>query len=121
MGNDIKKKKKTRKRKKSRGLKIIIIFFSFIILLGVLGYFYLLGFNHNSKLGDGKINTKKAEAGEPVNILVMGVDIGDPNSKDASDPKRTDTMLVVNYNPKTKKINMVSVPRDTRVTMNGKK
>lgn len=118
MGNDI-KKKKTRKRK-SRGLKIIIIFFSFIILLGVLGYFYLLGFNHNSKLGDGKINTKKAEAGEPVNILVMGVDIGDPNSKDASDPKRTDTMLVVNYNPKTKKINMVSVPRDTRVTMNGK-
>ncbi|KEJ03065.1 LytR family transcriptional regulator [Clostridium botulinum] len=121
MGNDIKKKKKTRKRKKSRGLKIIIILFSFIILLGVLGYFYLLGFNHNSKLGDGKINTKKAEAGEPVNILVMGVDIGDPNSKDASDPKRTDTMLVVNYNPKTKKINMVSVPRDTRVTMNGKK
>lgn len=121
MGNDIKKKKKTSKRKKSRSLKIIIILFSFIILLGILGYFYLLGFTNNSKLGEGKINTKKAEAGEPVNILVMGVDIGDPNSKEASDPKRTDTMLVVNYNPKTKNINMVSVPRDTRVTMNGKK
>ncbi len=51
----------------------------------------------------------------------MGVDIGDPNSKEASDPKRTDTMLVVNYNPKTKEINIVSVPRDTRVTVNGKK
>ncbi|AVQ38887.1 LytR family transcriptional regulator [Clostridium botulinum] len=121
MGNDIKKKKKTSKRKKRRSLKIIIILFSFIILLGILGYFYLLGFTNNSKLGEGKINTKKAEAGEPVNILVMGVDIGDPNSKEASDPKRTDTMLVVNYNPKTKNINMVSVPRDTRVTMNGKK
>lgn len=121
MGNDIKKKKKTSKRKKSRSLKIIIILFSFIILLGILGYFYLLGFTNNSKLGEGKINTKKAEAGEPVNILVMGVDIGDPGSKEASDPKRTDTMLVVNYNPKTKNINMVSVPRDTRVTMNGKK
>ncbi|GAE03426.1 cell envelope-related function transcriptional attenuator [Clostridium botulinum B str. Osaka05] len=80
-----------------------------------------MGFTNNSKLGEGKINTKKAEAGEPVNILVMGVDIGDPGSKEASDPKRTDTMLVVNYNPKTKNINMVSVPRDTRVTMNGKK
>ncbi|EPY2277632.1 LCP family protein [Clostridium sporogenes] len=121
MGNDIKKKKKTSKRKKSKSLKIIIILFSFIILLGILGYFYLLGFTNNSKLGEGKINTKKAEAGEPVNILVMGVDIGDPGSKEASDPKRTDTMLVVNYNPKTKNINMVSVPRDTRVTMNGKK
>ncbi|MBO0527432.1 LytR family transcriptional regulator [Clostridium botulinum] len=117
----LKKKKKTSKRKKSRSLKIIIILFSFIILLGILGYFYLLGFTNNSKLGEGKINTKKAEAGEPVNILVMGVDIGDPGSKEASDPKRTDTMLVVNYNPKTKNINMVSVPRDTRVTMNGKK
>ncbi|EPY6472105.1 LCP family protein [Clostridium sporogenes] len=121
MGNDIKKKKKTSKRKKSKSLKIIIILFSFIVLLGILGYFYLLGFTNNSKLGEGKINTKKAEAGEPVNILVMGVDIGDPGSKEASDPKRTDTMLVVNYNPKTKNINMVSVPRDTRVTMNGKK
>ncbi|APH16919.1 cell envelope-related function transcriptional attenuator common domain protein [Clostridium sporogenes] len=121
MGNDIKKKKKTSRRKKRRSLKIIIILFSFIILLGILGYFYLLGFANNSKLGEGKINTKKAGAGEPVNILVMGVDIGDPNSKEASDPKRTDTMLVVNYNPKTKNINIVSVPRDTRVTMNGKK
>ncbi|MBO0567908.1 LytR family transcriptional regulator [Clostridium botulinum] len=122
MGNDIKKEKKRLvKEKKSRSLKIIIILFSFIILLGILGYFYLLGFTNNSKLGEGKINTKKAEAGEPVNILVMGVDIGDPGSKEASDPKRTDTMLVVNYNPKTKNINMVSVPRDTRVTMNGKK
>lgn len=80
-----------------------------------------MGFTNNSRLGEGKINTKKAEAGEPVNILVMGVDIGDPGSKEASDPKRTDTMLVINYNPKTKNINMVSVPRDTRVTMNGKK
>ena len=121
MGNDIKKKKKTSKRKKSKSLKIVIILFSFIILLGILGYFYLLGFTNNSRLGEGKINTKKAEAGEPVNILVMGVDIGDPGSKEASDPKRTDTMLVINYNPKTKNINMVSVPRDTRVTMNGKK
>lgn len=120
MGNN-KKKKKSSKKKRRRTLKIIIVFFTFIILLGVLGYFYLLGFTNNSKLGEGKINTKKAEAGEPVNILVMGVDVGDPNSKEASDPKRTDTMLVVNYNPKTKEINIVSVPRDTRVTMNEKK
>ncbi|MGO5065993.1 LytR family transcriptional regulator [Clostridium sporogenes] len=120
MGNN-KKKKKSSKRKKRRTLKIIIVIFTFIILLGVLGYFYLLGFTNNSKLGEGKINTKKAEDGEPVNILVMGVDVGDPNSKEAADPKRTDTMLVVNYNPKTKEINIVSVPRDTRVTMNGKK
>nr|WP_251861830.1 LCP family protein [Clostridium sp. Marseille-Q2269] len=120
MSNNIKKKKKSSKRK-NKALKIVIVLFSFIILFGVLGYFYLLGFTNNSKLGEGKINTKKAESGEPVNILVVGVDIGNPNSKSASDPKRTDTMLVVNYNPKTKNIKILSVPRDTRVTMNGKK
>ncbi|EJO5346424.1 LCP family protein [Clostridium botulinum] len=120
MGNSSKKKKKVRK-KRNRGLKVIIILFSLIILLGALGYFYLLGFTNDSKLGEGRINTKKVESGEPVNILVMGVDIGDPNSKNASDPKRTDTMLLVNYNPKTKNINIVSIPRDTRVTMNNKK
>lgn len=112
---------KKKRRKKNTTAKILIVLFSLLILLGSLGYFYLLGFDKSSRAGEGEIKTKKAESGEPVNILVMGVDIGDPKYASKDTPKRTDTMLLVNYNPKNKKINIVSIPRDTRINMGGKK
>ncbi len=83
-------------------------------------YYYLLGFS-KSRIGQGglaSIDTKEVIPGEPVNILVMGVDIGNPNNK--AEPQRTDTIMLINYNPKVKKLNVVSIPRDTRVVINGK-
>ena len=59
-------------------------------------------------------------AGQPVNILLLGMDIGDPNQVDNQSIKRTDTIMVVNYNPSTDQIKVVSVPRDTLITNNGK-
>ncbi|MDO5517795.1 MAG: LCP family protein [Clostridium sp.] len=59
-------------------------------------------------------------SGEPVNILMLGMDIGDPSQADNQSIKRTDTIMVVNYNPSTKKIKVVSVPRDTLISNNGK-
>lgn len=56
---------------------------------------------------------------QPVNILLLGMDIGDPNQEDNMEIKRTDTIMLVNYNPKTDKITTVSVPRDTLITNNG--
>ena len=52
---------------------------------------------------------------QPVNILLLGMDIGDPSQEDNDSIKRTDTIMVVNYNPKTDKIMTVSVPRDTLI------
>jgi len=46
---------------------------------------------------------------KPVNILIIG---GDNASKN------TDTILIVNYNPSTSELNIVSIPRDTKVTIN---
>ncbi|HEX9063217.1 MAG TPA: LCP family protein [Clostridia bacterium] len=43
---------------------------------------------------------------EPVNILLLGGDKVAGN---------TDTMIIVNYNPSTAKICMLSIPRDTKV------
>ncbi|GAA0747472.1 LCP family protein [Clostridium oceanicum] len=114
---------KKRRSKSNKGLsrltKVIIVLIALIILGGTLGYLYLLGFGP-SKAGEGNINTKETVSGEPVNILVMGVDIGDPKSQSKNDPKRTDTIMLANYNPKTKKVNIVSIPRDTRIMLNGK-
>ena len=74
-------------------------------------------------LGNVK-NTTDCEAvnpsrGEAVNILLLGMDIGDVNQTGNYDVKRTDTIMLLNYNPKTNKTKVVSVPRDTLITING--
>lgn len=57
---------------------------------------------------------------DSVNILLLGMDIGDPKQAENQSIKRTDTLMVVNYNPSDKKVKIVSVPRDTLITNNGK-
>ncbi|MFW2489995.1 LCP family protein [Clostridium chromiireducens] len=56
----------------------------------------------------------------PVNILLLGMDIGDPSQVDNQSIKRTDTIMVANYNPQNKKMHLVSIPRDTLINVNGK-
>lgn len=53
----------------------------------------------------------------PVNILVMGVDLN-PDAEPGSPEifkSRSDTMLLVRLDPGTHKVNILSIPRDTRV------
>lgn len=49
--------------------------------------------------------------GEKANILLMGLD---------EDKTRADTIMIVSLNPKENTIRLLSVPRDTQVTVNGK-
>lgn len=107
-------------KKRSKILGIIIVLITVMVCGGIYVYNYLLRFNGLSQAGEGEINTKAVRKNEPVNLLLMGVDIGDPKSKNANDPKRTDTLMLVNYNPSTEEINMVSIPRDTLIIINGK-
>lgn len=59
--------------------------------------------------------------GRPVNVLVMGVDQNsdlDPETgEDSADifKSRSDTMLLIRLDPATHKVNLLSIPRDTRV------
>jgi polyisoprenyl-teichoic acid--peptidoglycan teichoic acid transferase len=53
----------------------------------------------------------------PVNIVVMGIDRvegTEPGSPD-SFSGRSDTLLVVRFNPETNQVNILSIPRDTRI------
>ena len=96
-------------------LGIIALILTFIIYSAFSGAAAL--FKIGSKTMPQGINPS---AGEPVNILLLGMDIGDPNQVDNQSIKRTDTIMVVNYNPSTDQIKVVSVPRDTLITNNGK-
>lgn len=108
-------------KKKHLALKVLIFIFILAGFTGAYFYHYLSSFsNKPSTAGEGKITLKAVEKDKPVNILIMGVDVGDPKSKSKDDPKRTDTIMLANYNPNTKEFNIVSIPRDTLIKINGK-
>ncbi len=107
----------------------IIIVFGFIVCSCVV--FDMEGFieehfGENSsvtqffmKLSQAADNKEKAEFSLPFglhrqNILFLGVDAsGSPD--DLWTGTRTDTMILINIDPKTKSVNALSIPRDSKV------
>lgn len=65
--------------------------------------------NHDRDLAD--ILTPLVQKKEPFNILLLG---GDKVNN------LTDTMMLANFDPETCKVNIMSIPRDTRVFINKK-
>jgi len=61
------------------------------------------------------------QVARPVNILVMGTDaVLDGASDEAAEfSGRTDTLLLVRVDPEAGKLNVLSIPRDTRVMIPG--
>ncbi len=53
-----------------------------------------------------------------INVLLLGIDDGDSEA-DASEPKRTDAMIVASFDPEAHKISLISLPRDTMVILPG--
>lgn len=105
-------KKVKKRRKKNKIKRIFLILLLLIATAASFFYFYLLSFSEGKSEKSPPIAGK---SGELINILIMGVDIGGIESD--NEPKRTDTILLMNYNPKNKKINIISIPRDTRVVI----
>jgi LCP family protein required for cell wall assembly len=78
-----------------------------------------------SKLSRGNSSKNSPEFVFPFgprreNILLLGVDSNGPDS-DLWNGTRTDTMILMNIDPRTKTINAISIPRDSKVFLpNGK-
>lgn len=112
-----------KKRKVKPKFYIFLTLFILLIIGGIAygGYRYLLSLTNKAPGYNGEtIVTKEVKKDGPVNILLMGVDIGTAGSSSSNDPKRTDTLMLINYNPKTKSANILSIPRDTLIKINGK-
>ncbi|EKQ55119.1 MULTISPECIES: LCP family protein [unclassified Clostridium] len=96
-------------------LGIIALIITFIIVSMVSGVSALM------KIGSKSMpSSTDVSSNGPVNILLLGMDIGDPKQVDNQSIKRTDTIMVLNYNPQTKNVRLVSIPRDTLININGK-
>lgn len=110
--------KRRKSRKSSDGtnkiersvLAVVSLFLTFVVFSIICGVIALF------QVGSRSMPEASAPSyNQPVNILLLGMDIGDPSQEDNDSIKRTDTIMVVNYNPKTDKIMTVSVPRDTLI------
>lgn len=81
--------------------------------------------------GISKTNLRLPELTRPVNILVLGVKVLSSDLGEQPDPKLgyhalvnsfdglSDTMLLLRFNPQTKKLTVLSIPRDTRTMVEG--
>jgi LCP family protein required for cell wall assembly len=68
-------------------------------------------------LPDDTSTSPPPEKDEKINILLLGVDSLNGDKKGV----RTDTMMVLSMNPETNKASILSIPRDTRVKIRGRK
>lgn len=118
--SQVRPSKQPKKKKKGIFKKVIGIILAAIILLTlVTGVRIAMLLN--------KVSTENIMAPNPVpmnqtvNILVLGLDVGDVKNPNDESIKRTDTMMLINFNPQTKKVNVVSIPRDTMIYINGRR
>jgi len=99
-------------------LTVILSVFLFISGSGILFYINSMGASEDLVAGSDDENTvsdflKPFVIGkDPVNFLMM---VGD------KEEANTDTMMLINFNPTTEKLSILSIPRDTRVNIPGAK
>ena len=111
--------KKKRKRKKTYETILSLVLLLAIFLGAVTGYYsskimsFIDGISADSNDNNKETieNTKQLEDLEPFSALILGVDIEEGGAS------RSDTIIVATINPESKDIKMVSIPRDTLVTL----
>lgn len=115
-----------RTRRRIRWTRVLLVL---LVLAGLLAafagaalYAYLNYFGPAGVAG-GAVPDKGKSADvaqmRKVNVLVLGIDDGDSESPGAA--KRSDTMIVASIDPEDGKVGLLSIPRDTRVTIPGRK
>jgi polyisoprenyl-teichoic acid--peptidoglycan teichoic acid transferase len=110
------------KKKSKKWLKITVSIIG-IIILAIVGYAAYLYQNLASTVDSmheertpSSMREKEFDLGkgDPISFLLMGVD------ERTGDRGRADSLIVVTLNPNTNSMNMLSIPRDTRVEIVGK-
>ncbi|GAB2539149.1 LCP family glycopolymer transferase [Gracilibacillus alcaliphilus] len=116
---------KSRKGKKSKKwwiLTPLIIIFALILAVGIYAWSII---NNVEDAFDSKMHDpleaidmdrskERAASGEPLNILLLGVDQED------NDAGRSDAMMVLSLKPEIDEMQLISIPRDTRTVISGR-
>lgn len=102
-----------------------------VFLLILLSAFFTASFWGSVWVYDNLINPPQAKIigadekivsdeklNERINILLLGIDDGDSEAA-ATEPKRTDAILLASFDPATNQVAVLSIPRDTKVILPG--
>lgn len=107
----------SRKKPTSRAAKVLyaVLIVLFIILLIASYYFYSLMQNIFCSAQDGTdyVSPRPPQKNKNINVLLLGIDA------DSTVGSRTDTIMVVSFDPGGEEAVMLSVPRDTYVNIEG--
>ena len=114
--------KRRRRPKKNNNFPKLIL----LIGLIAIGIFYFVNYQIQTDFG----TKKETQAHNPIdlnfnfspkrqNILLMGVDVAS-NTENPFKGNRSDTMLLISIAPYGKNVNVISIPRDSKVYIAGK-
>jgi len=119
-----------RARRKVRWSRVFIVLFVLFALVaafaGAAFYAYLNLFDtptapRTAVATPGNAGKAPADTlSKRINILLLGVDDGDSDVPGGG-PTRSDTVIVASINPQDGTVNLLSIPRDTRVAIPGRK
>lgn len=113
-----------RMRKKVRWGRLLIVLILIAAMLAAL--FWGTVWVYNTFINPPQVQVVAADdnikndekLNERINILLLGIDDGDSEAA-ASEPKRTDAMMLLSVDPKENKVAVLSMPRDTKVILPG--
>lgn len=112
----------TRARRRVRwGRVFLVLFILFTFLAAFAGaayYTYSKVFGPASAVGTVADKNTDDKLANRLNILILGVDDGDVEHSAA--PKRSDTMILASIDPAAGAVSLLSIPRDTRVSIPGR-
>ena len=103
-------RRERQRKKKTNWLPIVLLVLAFIVAAAAGAIFA------SSSLFDEKPVAKKTEmmaSGDKTVVMLMGVD------EREGDVGRSDTLMIATLDPKKKKAAILSIPRDTRVKIQG--
>lgn len=101
-------------------IAVLIVFGCF--MAGVFAYSALFKRSQPPKTAAATEEIGKDETlNKRINVLLLGIDDGDSEDMALDTPKRTDAMIVVSFDPENKDVAMLSIPRDTRVSIPGRR
>ena len=116
--------RQTRRRRIRWSRVFFLLLFLFIAAAVTGAALFYAGFGKLPAVAPANPAATALSGAEPVdrrvNILLLGVDDGDPDARN-DEIRRSDTMIVVSYQPEDGSVNLLSIPRDTRVSIPGRK
>ncbi|MGI6263037.1 MAG: LCP family protein [Succiniclasticum sp.] len=113
-----------RKKRRLRWGRVFALLVVLAVLMTTMFWGAVWAYTHiinapeaNTAAATDKIG-KDQKLNQRINVLLLGIDDGDSEAA-KSEPKRTDAIVVMSFDPDEHKISMVSIPRDTMVRLPG--